>query len=59
MHEDGSLSDFTSEKNINDTIAKQCINVIKKGPKWKPAIQNGNIVSAYRKQPITFSVAEE
>ena len=59
VHEDGSLSDFTSEKNINDTIAKYCIDVIKKGPKWKPAIQNGNIVSAYRKQPITFSVAEE
>ena len=59
MHEDGSLSDFTSEKNINVTIAKHYIDVIKKGPKWKPAIQNGNIVSAYRKQPMTFSVAEE
>lgn len=59
VHEDGSLSDFTSEKNINDTIAKHCIDVIKKGPKWKPAIQNGNIVNAYRKQPITFRVAEE
>ena len=59
VHEDGSLSDFTSEKNINDTIAKHCIEVIKKGPKWKPAMQNGNIVSAYRKQPITFVVANE
>ncbi len=59
VHEDGSLSDFTSEKNINDSIAKHCIDVIKKGPKWKPAIQNGFIVSAYRKQPITFVVSEE
>ena len=59
VHEDGSLSDFTSEKNINDTIAQHCIDVIKKGPKWKPAIQNGYIVSAYKKQPITFVVASE
>ena len=59
VHEDGSLSDFTSEKNINDTIAKHCLEVIKKSAKWKPAIQNGYIVSAYRKQPITFVVAEE
>ena len=59
VHEDGSLSDFTSEKNVNDTIAKHCIEVIKKGPKWKPAVQNGYIVAAYRKQPITFVVASE
>mgnify|MGYP001788098090 FL=1 len=59
MHEDGSLSDFTSEKNINNTIAKHCIEVIKKGPKWKPAIQNGYIVATCKKLPITFVVAEE
>ena len=59
VYEDGSLSDFTSEKNINDTIAKYCIEVIKKGPKWKPAMQNGHVVAAYRKQPITFVVANE
>ena len=59
VHEDGSLSDFTSEKNINDTIAKHCVEVIKKGPKWKPAIQNGYVVAAYKKLPITFVVAEE
>ena len=58
VHEDGSLSDFTSEKNINDTIAKHCIDVIKNGPKWKPAIQNGYVVAAYRRQPITFMVEE-
>ena len=59
MHEDGSLSDFTSEKNINDKIAKHCIEVIKKNPKWKPAMQNGHIVAAYKRQPITFVVSEE
>ena len=59
VHEDGSLSDFTSEKNINDKIAKHCIQVIKRSAKWKPAMQNGHIVAAYRKQPITFVVSEE
>jgi periplasmic protein TonB len=35
------------------------MRVIRKGPKWTPAIQNGKIVKAYRRQPITFIVSEE
>ena len=35
------------------------VEVIKKVPKWDPAIQNGNIVTAYKKQPITFIVQEQ
>ncbi len=34
----------------------EAIRVIKRGPKWTPAIQNGRNVNAYRKQPITFVV---
>jgi protein TonB len=35
------------------------VRVIKKGPKWNPAIQNQRQVKAYRKQPITFRVESE
>jgi periplasmic protein TonB len=40
-------------------MEEEAIRVIKKGPDWVPAIQNGRNVKAYRKQPITFVVAPE
>ena len=40
-------------------LAKIAANAIKKGPKWKPAVQNGRNVKAYRRQPVTFQLAEE
>jgi protein TonB len=40
-------------------MEEEAIKVIKRGPDWVPAIQNGRNVKAYRKQPITFVVAAE
>jgi periplasmic protein TonB len=40
-------------------LAEVAVNAIKKGPKWKPAIQNGRQVKAYRRQPVTFQLMEE
>jgi periplasmic protein TonB len=37
----------------------EAIKIIKKGPAWKAALQNGRNVNAYRKQPITFVVQEQ
>jgi N-acetylmuramoyl-L-alanine amidase len=55
---DGSISYITTENFKNSKTAASCINIIKNGPKWKPAIQNGHIVAAYRSQPITFVVED-
>ena len=43
----------------NSKLAEIAVNAIKKGPKWKPAVQNGRQVKAYRRQPVTFQLAEE
>ncbi|MFN5480068.1 MAG: energy transducer TonB, partial [Chitinophagaceae bacterium] len=43
----------------NSKLAEIAVNAIRKGPKWKPAIQNGRNVKAYRRQPVTFQLAEE
>jgi protein TonB len=43
----------------NSKLAEIAVNAIRKGPKWKPAIQNGRQVKAYRRQPVTFQLAEE
>ena len=40
-------------------MEEEAMRVIKKGPKWTPAVQNGRSVKAYRKQPITFQVLGE
>jgi periplasmic protein TonB len=37
----------------------EAVKIIKKGPNWKAALQNGRNVNAYRKQPITFVVQEQ
>lgn len=39
-------------------LAKVAVEAIKKGPDWKPAIQNGKAVKAYRRQPVTFRLAD-
>ena len=35
----------------------QVMNMIKKGPRWMPGLQNGRVVKAYKKQPVTFVIA--
>ena len=58
VNKDGSISDVQAETKHGYGMDSAAVALIKKGPKWEPAIQNGNIVTAYRKQPITFVVSE-
>ncbi len=56
---DGTISDVTPETSLGYGMEQEAVKIIKKGPKWTPAQQNGNVVKAYRRQPIKFVVAEE
>jgi protein TonB len=40
-------------------LSEVAVNAIRRGPKWKPAVQNGRNVKAYRRQPVTFQLQEE
>ena len=40
-------------------LAEVAVNAIRRGPAWKPAVQNGRNVKAYRRQPVTFQLSEE
>ena len=40
-------------------MEEEVIRVIKKGPKWVPAVQYGRNVKAYRIQPVTLVVARQ
>jgi protein TonB len=59
VDKEGNISDVRALTNHGYGMEDEAMKVIKKGPKWTPAIQNGRNVKAYRKQPITFQVQEE
>jgi len=59
VEKDGSVSDVRALTNHGFGMEEEAIRIIKKGPDWVPAIQNGRQVKAYRKQPITFEIAEK
>ncbi len=59
VDKEGNISDVRALTNHGYGMEEEAIRVIKKGPKWSPAVQNGRQVKAYRKQPITFRVESE
>lgn len=59
VDKEGAISDVRALTNYGYGMEDQAVKVIKKGPPWTAAIQNGRKVKAYRKQPITFVVQEE
>lgn len=53
---DGSLTGVACETDPGFGMCQEAMRVIKAGPKWTPAIQNGRNVNAYRRQPLSFMV---
>lgn len=56
---EGNVSDIKVLTDPGFGMAKEAARVIQKSGKWRPAIQNGYPVKAYRKQPITFQVLDQ
>lgn len=59
VDKNGAVSDINVEKDPGYGTKEEAIRVIKKGPSWKPANQNGRLVTSIKKQAITFLVNEE
>lgn len=58
VDKDGSVSDIKALTRHGFGMEAEVVRMIKKSPKWSPAIQCGKPVRAYRKQPVTFVVEE-
>lgn len=58
VDKEGNVSDVKALTSHGYGMEDEAVKVIKRGPKWTPAVQNGRQVKAYRKQPITFVVTE-
>lgn len=55
----GDISEVTADNDPGYGTKAEAIRVITKGPKWKPAVQNGRNVIYRHKQSITFQVSED
>lgn len=56
---DGTITQFEVVQSGGAAFDNEVIRVLKKMPKWKPAVQNGNNVSVMFTQPVTFMAFEE
>ena len=56
VHEDGSLSDIKALTSHGYDMEGEVIRILKRGPRWVPAEQNGHKVTSYRRQPVTFVI---
>lgn len=54
----GKVSDVTIINPRNNLLEEIARETIANGPKWIPAVQNGQSVKAYRIQPIIFNQAD-
>lgn len=54
VDEKGNMSDFEALTNPGDGLAEEAVRIIKDGPTWTPALQNGIPVRARVQQVITF-----
>ncbi|MEO6550826.1 MAG: energy transducer TonB [Ferruginibacter sp.] len=59
VSKDGSISDVNAETKFGFGMEDEAVKIIKRGPKWIPAMQNDRNVNAYRRQPVTFLVNEQ
>ncbi len=54
VDKDGNISEVQALNDPGDGLAEEAVRIIKKGPKWKPAEQNGQKVIFRNIQAITF-----
>ncbi len=55
VDKEGNISEVSVDNpEAEPNCIEEAIRIIKTSPKWVPAKQNGRIVKAYRRQPITF-----
>ncbi len=57
VEKDGSIRNIRTLNYTGSKTAAECIDLIKNGPKWTPALQNGHVVISYREEAISFVIA--
>ncbi len=55
---DGNISEVQALDNPGDGLAEEAVRIIKSGPRWKPAEQNGSKVIFRHIQSISFRIEQ-
>lgn len=58
VNTDGTTGDIMILRSIEYSLDEEAIRLIKDSPKWRPAHQDGRLVKAYRRQPLTFQLPQ-
>lgn len=59
VDKEGNVSDIKALTNHGYGVEEEAVRVLRKAPKWQPAMAAGFTVKAYHKQVIVFEVTEE
>jgi TonB family protein len=55
---DGKVADLTVIQSVDKRLDEEAVRVIRKAPRWDPAIQGGIPVDSYCKQPIVYRLED-
>jgi len=56
VYEDGTIDKLKPLTQHGYGMEDEVVRILKKAPKWKPAIKDGKAKQAYRKQTVAFAV---
>jgi protein TonB len=59
VSEDGSVTRFEVLQSAGASFDNEVLRVLRKMPRWKPALQHGRAVATSFVQPVTFQAPEE
>ena len=59
VDKDGEVTGISVLQSAGKDFDEEVMRVVKKMPKWKPGMQQGNPVAVYYNLPVTFQVPEE
>jgi protein TonB len=59
VQKDGRTTDFKIMRSLHPAFDKEALIMLRKMPKWKPAMQFGKPVKCGYTVPLMFSIKEE
>lgn len=59
IEEDGSISETTVVKQVENSLDAEALRVVNKMPKWSPYIIDGELLSTYFMLPVSFKLTDD
>ena len=56
VDKEGAIFDPRISRSVEYSLDEEALRIIRKAPRWIPAIQDGRKVKSYKRQPIIFKL---